>query len=469
MTSQDLAELSIPDAGVLLRAGAVTSVALTEAMIGRIAARDDELHSFVSVRPEAALSQAAAVDAELARGLDRGPLHGIPVAVKDIADTAGWATAAGMPLLADRVPTDDATTVTRLHEGGSVLLGKVKTTEGVFVEHRDPFAAPANPWDPDRWTGVSSSGSAVSVAAGLCFAALASDTGGSIRIPAACTGVTGIKPTWGRVSRHGIFELAGSLDHVGTMGRSAVDAAAMLQVIGGFDPADPTSASVPMPDLLADDGRGLSGLRVGLDEAWAFVDVDDHVLGAVQEVIAVLCELGMRVVPVSMPSTRQVVADWTPLCAVEAARVHAPWYPSRRDEYGEPLRELLDRAAAVGDAEYERILRRRADFTAELRQVVAEVDVMISPAMGVQVPLTAEFLDEDDSLAWALQRFACPFSSSGSPTITFPVGRGEAGLPIAAQLVASDFQEATLVRVVRELQRSTDWHALRPPAYQPST
>ncbi|MCS6429174.1 amidase [Burkholderia thailandensis] len=240
--------LSLLDVSSQLRQRRLSPVELTQAMLARIARLDPHLNAYIRITAESALADARRAEQEIARGTDRGPLHGVPVAVKDIFDIKGIPTTAGMGIRANAVADEDATVVRRLRSAGAVMLGKLSMTEGAYAEHRTPFAAPRNPWHDAYWPGASSSGSAVAICAGLCYAALASETGGSIRLPAAANGVTGIKPTWGRVSRHRTFELAATLDHVGVIARSAADAAAVLEAIAGADPADPTTSRLPVPD-----------------------------------------------------------------------------------------------------------------------------------------------------------------------------------------------------------------------------
>src|SRR5581483_9008031 len=255
-------------------------VELTRAMLDRIAALDPKLHAYATVTTEVALEQAKAAEAEIARGERRGPLHGVPIAVKDLCYTCGIPTAAGMPIHAGFLPEHDATVVTRLREAGAVLLGKLQLTEGAMADHHPDVTPPVNPWNASHWAGASSSGSGVATAAGLCFASLGSDTGGSIRFPSAMNGVTGIKPTWGRVSRHGIFPLGPTLDHVGPMARSAEDAAIVLGAIAGADASDPTALAAPVPDYLAL-APEVRGVRIGVDDA-SFARVAPEVEGAVR-------------------------------------------------------------------------------------------------------------------------------------------------------------------------------------------
>ena len=269
--------LSLTDVACKVRSRAISSVEVTQHMIERIDRLDGELRSYATVIADVALAQAREADAEIADGRGRGPLHGVPIGIKDLCATRDAPTHVGSIALRNWNPGIDATVVARLRTAGAVLLGKLQMTEGAFGDHHPDIAPPVNPWGADYWTGVSSSGSGVATAAGLCFGSLGTDTGGSIRFPSHCGSVTGIKPTWGRVSRAGAFALSDSLDHIGPMTRSAADAAVMLGIIAGRDPKDPTSLAAPVPDYLADLDSGITGLRIAFDERDCTEGVDPGV------------------------------------------------------------------------------------------------------------------------------------------------------------------------------------------------
>jgi amidase len=348
MTDQDIAWLSIEDTAAQIRARQLSATEVAQSMLHRIERIDPGLHAFARTTPELALHRRArpmhASRADLGRCT-------VPIAVKDLCWTAGVPTAAGT-IDRDFTPPVDGTVVRRLREAGAVLLGKLQMTEGAFSAHHPKVTAPLNPWNAQAWTGVSSSGSGVAVAAGLCHGAIGTDTGGSIRFPSVANGVTGLKPTWGRVSRHGAFELAASLDHLGPMCRSAADCGLMLGAIAGADPDDPTALQVAMPDYLAGDSQRLTGLRVGIDEAYVANDVASEVADAVHAALRSLVALGATPVAVTMPEVDPVVDAWVPHCGVEAAAAHAA-HSARRAEYGPMLADLLD----VGPAERDRLSR----------------------------------------------------------------------------------------------------------------
>ncbi|MBT3333537.1 MAG: Asp-tRNA(Asn)/Glu-tRNA(Gln) amidotransferase GatCAB subunit A, partial [Rhodospirillaceae bacterium] len=284
-----------------IKSGDLSPVTLTEAMLARIETLDGRLKSYATVMAEQALAEAKAAAAEIAAGNYRGPLHGIPIAVKDLCYTKGTRTMGGLAVLADHVPDFDATVVTRLRDAGAVLLGKLNLTEGAMAGYNPAFDVPENPWREGHWSGASSSGSGAATAAGLAFATLGSDTGGSIRHPAAVCGTVGLKPTWGRVSRHGVLDLAQSLDHVGPLTRSSADAGIVLQAMAGLDPDDPTTLVAPVPDMLAGVEAGAKGLRIGWDETYATADMAPDYAAAIVAAVEVMAELGAKIVDVSMP------------------------------------------------------------------------------------------------------------------------------------------------------------------------
>jgi len=442
----------------------ISATEATSCLLTRIDALDSQLHSFAAVMAASALDQAAHADARLAAGEGAGPLLGVPVAVKDLCWTAGQATAAGMPLHRDFVPTIDATIVSRLRAAGAVIIGKTQLTEGAYSDHHPDIAAPRNPWGGDYWPGISSSGSGVALAAGLCYGAIGTDTGGSIRWPSAANGVTGLKPTWGRVSRHGIFALAPSLDHVGVMARSARDASYLFQAIAGSDPLDPTAVQAPVADYVGAIDAGLAGLRVGIDPDWVEAGIDPEVAAVVADVARELAALGATLIDVRLPDPEPAVAAWFPICAVEAAVAHEATYPKRGAVYGPVLAWVLDAGRALSAMAYQHALLERATFRGRWAAATQGVDMVLTPAQPM-VPLTLETistLGTQPELVAALQRFTCPFNLTGSPSLTFPGGAASSGLPIGVQLVGQDLDEASLFRAVGAYQLVTAWHRRHP-------
>ncbi|HEY2979002.1 MAG TPA: amidase [Burkholderiaceae bacterium] len=460
----DLHFLEIAEVSRLLVTRKVSALELTEQMLRRIERVDPTLKAYALVTPELALAQARQADRLIGRRQLLSQLHGVPIAVKDLCFTQGVNTASGMPLHRDFIPTIDATVVRRLREAGAVLLGKLQLTEGAFADHHPSIVPPLNPWHADHWSGASSSGSGVATAAGLCFGSLGSDTGGSIRFPSAANGTTGLKPTWGRVSRHGCFELAASLDHIGPMCRSATDTAIMLGAIAGIDDDDPTTLRAEVPDYQAADDRDLRGFRVGFDEGYALSGVEPDVRRAVDEARRVMVSLGAQIVPMIFPSVEVAVADWGPHCAIETAVAHDKTFPSRRAEYGPGLAGLLDAGRAMSAADYQRILLRRRDFTGRVHQALQPVDVMLLPAQPFAAPTVARMatLGQVPAELAALIRYTAPFSLSGHPTLTVPAAFTAKGLPVAVQFVGKHLGEVDVCRAGRAFQRVTDWHRRHP-------
>ena len=465
----DLHYFEITQLAACIKARRISPPEVTRAQLDRIAALDGELGSYVHVMAEAAIAQAEAAEAEIAAGRYRGPLHGIPVALKDLFWTKGFPTAAGTIVHRNYLPNEDASVVQRLNEAGAIVLGKLQLTEGAYSDHHPSVTPPKNPWNADYWPGISSSGPAVATAAGLCYGALASDTGGSIRWPCAANGLTGLKPSWGRVSRHGVFELAATLDHVGTIARSAADAGAMLGIIAGRDANDPTAVVDPVPDYLAAAKQDIRGLRIGLDAVWNNDGVDAATRLVHAEAADVLRALGSDIVDVQFPDVNQIVADWVPSCAVEAAVAHEATYSARKGEYGPVLASVIEAGRMLSGTDYQKILLRRLELRGRIATLFEQIDLLLVPVHPFP-PLTLaaiRTLGEQPNLIARLQQYTCPFDMSGHPTITLPGGFSAAGLPIAFQLVAAHLDEATLVRAGAAFQGATSWHRHHPPLMPP--
>lgn len=448
-----------------IRRRELTSEAVTRALLDRIARLDGGLHSFLQVLTDSALDQARQADREIAAGFWRGPLHGVPLGIKDLVWMKGLPATAGMALLRDFRPDEDATAIKRLVAAGAVLIGRLNMTEGALLEHHPEFPRPVNPWSAPHWTGVSSSGSGVAPAAGFCFGALGTDTGGSIRMPSAANNLTGIKPTWGRVSRHGVMPLSESLDHLGPMARSAADAAAILQVIAGADRDDPTALSEPVPDYLATLNGGISGLTIGID--WQFVaeDTPDEVVNTLHETLAVLESLGARIRDVAFPSTQPVNTEISPLLVAEFAAAHAGWFPAQADRYGPRVRNLLEAAPHFPTAAVVRAYQARDRFTGQVRGVFHDCDLMLTPGLGIVTPTWDEIETMQDDMALmnaTVLRFTTPFNVAGVPTISLPAGFSSEGLPLGVQLIGWKLEEEKLIRAGHAFQKATDFHTRHP-------
>ena len=389
----------------------------------------------------------------------------MPIGIKDLCNTAGVRTTWGTTILADNVPTENATVVRQLFDAGAVMLGKLHMTEGAYSVHHPSLSPPVNPWHAEHWPGASSSGSGVATAAGLCYGAIGTDTGGSIRFPSGANGITGLKPTWGRVSRHGVLALADSLDHLGPMTRSAADAGAMLGAMAGIDPLDPTTLEAPVPDYLAGLDGGIRGLRVGIDPAFIDGVCDADTLKMLAAVRQVLVDLGASVVELTMPPTTPAMfVDWARLCGVETAIAHEASYPSRAAEYGPVLAGLIELGRGVGGIELMKIEHARLQFKGALRKLFTTVDLLLVPVHPFGNPSAAQ-LDEIFKTPNGINdvlRYTAPFNMSGSPTITLPGGATAAGMPIGFQFVGRHLDEALLVRSGHAYQQATDWHQRHP-------
>lgn len=465
MPNQDLAYATIEELAPRIAARELSPVELTQAQLERIDRLNPTLKAYVTVMADSALAEARDAEDSIGRGEYRGPLHGVPVAVKDLCFTAGVVTAGGTTVRQDHVPHEDGTVVARLRAAGAVLLGKLTLTEGAMGGYNPALPIPLNPWDADRWTGVSSSGSGVATATGQCYGSLGSDTGGSIRFPAAACGTVGLKPSYGRVSRAGVLALAESLDHVGPLTRSTADAAIMLGAIAGRDPRDPTSLPDPVPDYLAQIDDGVAGLRIGFDREWAIEGVDPEIARVVEAAAETMQGLGAELVDVSLPEMAEQIEQWPLLCAAEAAVAHAETYPSRADDYGPYFAYFLRMGTEASGVDYARAHLRRIELVQQLRDATADVDVLISPAMATPpFPVTPEFYftPPTDFPAWRM-RFTVPFDFNGWPTITLPAGLNADGVPLAVQFVGKTLSEDMLFRLGRAYEHATSYVPMRPP------
>lgn len=459
-----LHELSLCDAQQKLRDREISSLELTEHTLARIETLDPTLRAFATPTPELALEQAHRADEGLAKGKVLSPVHGIPIGLKDLCGTLGAPTHAGTLACANWNPGVESTVAKRLRKGGAVLVGKLTTTEGASGVHHPDITAPKNPWNPDYWTGASSSGSGAATAAGLCFASLGSDTGGSIRFPSQCCGLVGIKATWGRVSRHGVFPLAESLDHIGPMARCVEDAAAMLQVISGRDADDPTTFHDAVPPFSEAPGQPLRGLRVGIDEAYCAEGVAKPIADATRRAVDQLVARGAKRCQVTVPQREETISAWLTLCAMEAAAAHAPFYPERAADYGPALSALLDYGRRQSHAAVARAMIDRIAVTRDWEELFEKVDVLVAPATHNPPPTLEEGRTQMRGEGMRrLIAFTAPADLTGNPTISLPAGLTENGVPYGFQLVGRPREEATLVRCGYALQEDGDWPATMPP------
>ena len=460
---------SITEVAGLIEARALSPVELTQLLLDRIASLDDSLHSYATVMAESAAEAAATAEREILAGNYRGPLHGVPVAVKDLCYTKGVPTMGGLAVLADFAPEFDATVVARLREAGAVLLGKLNLTEGAFGGYHRDFAIPVNPWNAEWWPGASSSGSGVATAAGLCYASLGSDTGGSIRFPSLANGIVGLKPTYGRVSRHGVLALADSLDHVGPMTRRSADAAIVFEAIAGFDEREASSLPDPVLSMTGELAKGVRGVVIGYDQRYATEMVDPELVAAIGQALADLEREGAVVREIDLPAFTDELSDaWFKICAKEACTAHRANFPLRADEYGAFFRGILEMGSSVSDAEYAAATQLRNDFSSAFTAALATVDALASPAGGKTFALVREqqYGNADDlqELFDNIQmQFTVPADFAGIPAISLPCGVSREGFPLTIQFMGKHLSEAMLCRIGHAYEEITEWHMRHPP------
>jgi amidase len=453
----------------LIKSREISPIELTEHMLNRIASIDSRLNSYATVTADRAMGGARKAEQEIGAGNYRGPLHGIPIAVKDLCYTAGIRTMGGLKVLQDFVPDYDATVVEKLESAGAVLLGKLNLTEGALSGYNPEFDIPVNPWGSELWSGVSSSGSGVAVAAGLCFGALGTDTGGSIRFPSMANGIVGLKPTYGRVSRYGVLALAETLDHVGPMTRSTLDAAIVLQAIAGADPNDPTSLDIPLPDIAAALDSDISGLKIGVDEDYIKEGTDSGLVSAIEEVIEALKQLGAEIVELTMPESdpMELRNHWLPITGYEALQAHSATFPSRADEYGGYLRGVLELGMKMTEQDYLTAMSIRQQFNQPFEAVLARVDAVICPAGGFvfEADRQAQYGDAQamkEIIKHFQGQFTIPADLAGTPSLTLPCGFSEDGRPYAVQFLGRQLAERDLCRIGHAYERATEWHLRHP-------
>ncbi len=466
MTITDLCFATLTEVATLVKDKEISPVELTEGMLDRIETVDSTLHSYITVLAESAIDSAQQAEREIMQGDYRGPLHGVPIAVKDLYFTAGVRTTCASKILADWIPDYDATVVKKLQTAGAVMLGKLNMTEFACIDYHPSYTAPLNPWNLNHWPGASSSGSAVAAAAGLCYGSLGSDTGGSIRFPAASCGVVGIKPTYGRVSRHGVFPLAESMDHVGPMARSVADAATLLGTIAGFDSQDCTSSREAVPDLLANLGAGVKSLRIGVDSSYCRDHADPQVSSAVSAAVDVMRDLGADIREVSVNHIDEAVAAWSVIFAAEAAAAHGETFPSRAADYGPGILVFLKMGVEVRGVEYAKAQVTRQKIKRVFEDLFLDIDLLLCPStLSPPAPLpdnTAAEVADAKSVA-VLLRTTAPTSLAGNPTISVPCGFTADGLPLSMQLIGRHFQEPLLCQAAYAYEQAVEWRRRRPP------
>jgi aspartyl-tRNA(Asn)/glutamyl-tRNA(Gln) amidotransferase subunit A len=466
--TQDVCALGIAELQTLLRAKHVSPLEVTDAYLQRIERLDSRLNTYIRVLPEPARAEARRAEAEITNGRWRGPLHGVPLGIKDLFDVAGLPNTMGSKILQDNVPSQDATVVARLKAAGAIILGKHNLHEFAFgITSENPhYGVVRNPWDTARVPGGSSGGTAAAVAAGLCVAGIGSDTGASIRAPASFCGVVGLKPTYGRVSRAGALPLAWSLDHAGPIARSVADSAVMLQAIAGADPHDAASSSAAVPDFSADLQRGVDGLRIGVPREYFFDLVDPEVDRLVRSAIGALEGLGARAQEVSLPHVAHAQVAGNVIMSSEAAAWHATWLRERPEDYGQDVLQRICGGLLVRATEYLHAQQMRSLIQMDFAEAYRSVDVIIGPTVPLLAPEIGRTFEPDGPFNVApraiANRATVPCNLTGAPAISVPCGFSD-DLPVGLQLMAAPFAEPLLLRVAAAYESATEWHAQRPP------
>src|SRR6266478_5998418 len=455
--------LTIAEAARLIERKELSPIELVESRLDRIARLDGRLNSFIRVLAEEARAEACAAEAEIAAGKYRGPLHGIPIGLKDIYETAGVATTGHSKVMQDHVPKADAFSVARLRAAGAIVMGKLATHEFAFggPSFDLPWPPARNPWDTSCFTGGSSSGTGAAVAAGLVLGGTGSDTGGSIRGPAAFCGLAGIKPTYGLISRMGILPLAFSLDHAGPLAWNAEDCAIMLQAMAGHDPSDPASANRPIPDYRAALSGEVKGLRIGLIRH--FYETDNPANEATQQGIAaavkVFEELGCSVRDLRLSPLLDWSACGIMIMLAEGYAIHEATLRERFGDYGEAFRDRMALAALITGADYVQAVRFRRELVAEFATTMADLDLVVTAA----APSEAPAIDSVSKFAlFERPSLTMPFNVTGSPAMSVCCGYTDAGLPLAFQLAGKPFDEATVLKAAHAYERATPWRSIRP-------
>jgi aspartyl-tRNA(Asn)/glutamyl-tRNA(Gln) amidotransferase subunit A len=461
MTDQDLAFASIADLAPRLAAKEISPVELAAAALARLEQLEPTLNAFITVTAESAQHAARAAEAAIRAGHYLGPLHGIPVAIKDLYATRGVVTTFGSPLYADWVPDFDAAAVEQLKRAGAVLLGKTNLHELAYgsTSANAHYGPVHNPWRLDHHPGGSSGGSSAAVAAGAAYAAMGSDTGASIRQPAACTGIVGIKPTFGRCSKYGALPLAWSQDHAGPLTRTVRDAALLLQALAGHDPRDPSSVLRPVPDFTAVIDDGVAGLRIGVARAFFFEHCTAEVVAAVDAALEVFEDLGAAVEEIDLPDMDAAFTVGTITIAVEGAAYHAASLRARPELFSEELRAAFELGSFYSGVDYVEAQRVRRHVMDATERAMASFDAVVMPTSPVPATPIAGSPPEHAMLR---PRNTMPFNVLGLPAISVPCGFTADGLPVGLQIVGKAFDEAGVLRVANAYEQATDWHRRRP-------
>ena len=458
----ELTELTLTEAAELIKTGKLSPVDLIEAHLMRIERLDPQLNCFITLTAQQALEQARQAEAAIHRGGYLGSLHGIPLAVKDLYESAGVRTTAGSTFFADYVPEEDCAAVQKLKAAGAVNLGKLNLHEiALGVTNNNPhYGACHNPWQLERSPGGSSGGSGAALAAGLCMGSLGTDTGGSIRIPASLSGIVGLKPTFGRVSVRGVIPLSWNLDHAGPMARRVRDAALLLQVIAGYDPADPYSVNVPVEDYVSGLEGGVRGWRVAMASDDFFQRADEEVLAAVRLAAKVFSELGAQVEEVEVPDGRAAALANGLMTTSDAAAFHWERLETQPQGFGEDVLQRLQSGAGFSSTEYILARRDQTILRYQFERFFEDYDILLTAT----TPIPAPALEGPDAVEQAgkLTRFTAPFNLTGLPALSLPCGFTREGLPVGLQIVGPPWAEARVLRAGYAYEQASEWHTRSP-------
>ena len=468
MNADELCFLSISDAAGLIQSRQLSPMELTRAHIDRVERTDSTLNAFITLLSEEAVERAKTAEEEIANGEYRGALHGIPIGLKDLYFTKGIRTTVGTKILRNFVPEYDATVTEKFADAGAILLGKLQMHEfALGATSVNPHDGPArNPWNPDRITGGSSGGSGAAVAGGQCMAALGSDTGGSIRIPGGLCGIVGLKPTFGRVSRHGVYPLSWSLDTVGPMTRTVRDSAIVLNAIAGYDPRDPSSSNVPTEDFADGIEDGIAGLRIGIPDDFFYDVISPEVAEAVCRAAGVLSELGAEVERCSIPALNHALGISSAILVTEAAETLFDKLRDRPEDIGADVRARLRLGAVTPAVDYIKAQRARSAYNAQLDEAMQKYDLLLAPSVAVGATgIDQEFVEvagnQENALS-LMSRLTRPFNLTGQPTISVPCGFTSEGMPIGMQLAGRQWHETTVLRAAHAYEQAMEWHTRRP-------
>ena len=469
MNTLEICYMSAGDLSKLVQSQEISPVEIIEAHLTRIDATEPVLNSFITLLADQARKAARQAEKDIQAGRYKGPLHGIPVALKDLYNTGGVRTTSGSRIFDTFIPAEDCTVAAKFHQAGAILLGKLNMHQfayGPTGENPD-YGHMHNPWNPDMVTGGSSGGSGSAAAAGQCTITTGSDTGGSIRIPAALCGIVGLKPTYGLVSRYGLSALSWSLDHPGPMTRTVEDTAITMNVIAGHDPRDVASAKVDIPDYTSALTGDVKGLRIGIVKEYFEAPLDPQVRKAVMDAISLLESMGAEVKEVSYPMFNQSQAISSAVLMAEATAYHRDLLEKDGHQLYEPVRQRLEAGLFISAAEYLRAQQARSIFDQQGRRLLDEVDLLAGPTEPITAPeiLASKVMagEQEVGVVGALTQYTRPYNINGFPAISVPCGFSDDGMPIGLQLAGRPFDELTVLRAAHAYEQANDWHTRRPP------